>query len=204
MRFDLGVQTFNSNTLIAYACPRPPLTCGATGGQGLTVVSSTANVVLTERPQERNSFYWMAGLGAYALNDGPYEGAYTRFGWNGGGGIRFGSNIVIEFRYHRLINPRTTRGFVPIAAGFHSKKTKGPGGVPGLRHFVDPRRLVFLLRRVGRHHHLGRVVGHLGRVGRHLGRVGRHLARLIGLLAGGGAHGDERQGEDETLHAHSC
>jgi hypothetical protein len=48
----------------------------------------------------------------------PQYGAYSRFGWNAGGGIRFGSNVVAEIRYQGLLDPRETRGFIPIAVGF--------------------------------------------------------------------------------------
>ena len=86
-------------------------------GNDISVVSSTASVVLTEHPG-RNSFYWMAGVGVYAFTKTPSDGAYTRLGLNGGGGVQFGPNVVFEVRYHALIDPRTTRGFIPITLGF--------------------------------------------------------------------------------------
>lgn len=122
LRFDLGVQAFDqiARTYIDLVpCPPTPQPCGGyTRGTSLTAISSTASVVFNEYPRAKNSFYWIVGLGAYALNDVPIDGAYTRFGWNGGGGLRIGSTVLFEFRYHSLINARGTRGFAPIAVGF--------------------------------------------------------------------------------------
>lgn len=87
-------------------------------GNDLTALSTTASVVLRETPGG-NSFYWMAGVGVYAFTNTPSDGRYTRLGLNAGGGFNLGRNAFFEIRYHRLIDPRTTRAFVPITLGFH-------------------------------------------------------------------------------------
>lgn len=122
VRFDLGYQTFTRSKV--YSTPPclppsaggPPCAYQSVGGHDITALSSTASVVLRETPG-RNSFYWMAGVGVYAFTNTPSDGRYTRLGLNAGGGITFG-NAVFEIRYHGLIDPRTTRAFIPITLGF--------------------------------------------------------------------------------------
>jgi len=115
VRFDVGVQTFNGPT------PVVDLQCPPTGCQpsswSLTVVSSSASLVLT-KDLGANRVYWVAGVGGYALNDQPTTGRYTRFGWNGGVGVLMGKHGVAEVRYHGIIDPRESRGLIPIALGF--------------------------------------------------------------------------------------
>ncbi len=114
VRFDVGVQTFNGATPVA------ELQCPPTGCQrswSLTVVSSSASLVLT-KDLGANRVYWVAGVGGYALNDEPTTGRYTRFGWNGGVGVLMGKHRVAEVRYHAVIDPLGTGGFVPITVGF--------------------------------------------------------------------------------------
>jgi hypothetical protein len=121
MRFDVGVQTFSRSGVNVYTLPCSSPGC-ASGpirrGTGLTAVSTTASLVLPEHPRGKSSFYWLAGIGVYAVNDVAGDGAYTRFGLNAGGGFNLGHNAVFEIRYHGLIDPRTTRAFIPITLGF--------------------------------------------------------------------------------------
>jgi hypothetical protein len=120
VRFDVGVQTFPGNIRIQnFALPCRSPGCGtlSSGGESLTVLSGTTSLVLTKHLGAKNALYWIAGLGVYALNDKP-TGRYTRFGWNAGGGLRLGRNVVAEVRYDGLVDPRASRGFVPIAVGF--------------------------------------------------------------------------------------
>ena len=122
-RFDLGYQTFGRSTFY-YDTPCPPPSVNPTGcgggparGDDITALSTTASVVLTEHPG-RNSFYWVAGLGACAFTSTPSDGAYRKLGWNAGGGFNLGPNVVVELRYHGLFDPRTTRALIPITLGF--------------------------------------------------------------------------------------
>jgi hypothetical protein len=122
-RFDLGYQTFGRS--VVYTTPpclppsagAPPCGVGPGRGDNITALSTTANVLLTETPG-RNSFYWIAGLGVYALTRTPSDGAYRKLGWNAGGGFNLGRNVVFELRYHALIDPRTTRALIPVTLGF--------------------------------------------------------------------------------------
>lgn len=121
-RFDVGYQAFGRSTFYYTApCPPPsvdPRPCGGPArGDNITALSTTASVVLTEQPG-RNSFYWVAGLGAYAFTRTPSDGAYRKLGWNVGGGFNLGQSVVFEVRYHALIDPRTTRALIPITLGF--------------------------------------------------------------------------------------
>ena len=114
VRFDVGVQTFNGATPVTdIQCP--PTGCPP-GSWTLTVVSSSASLVLT-KDLGANKVYWVTGIGGYALNDEP-TGQYTRFGWNGGVGIVMGKHVVAEVRYHGMIDPRESRGLIPITLGF--------------------------------------------------------------------------------------
>jgi len=115
MRFDLGMQAFDPHYKVcSYPCyPQ------AVPSTSLIVVSSTANLVLAHRPLSESGFYLLAGLGAHWFAATPYnDGTYLKLGWNGGGGVRLGSKLFAEVRYHGLIDPRLTRGFVPITLGF--------------------------------------------------------------------------------------
>jgi len=119
VRFDAGLVTFSRQGFV-YTPPCVAPGCGALGstsGNALTAVSATASIVLAEQPG-RNTFYWMAGLGAYAVTNTPSGGAYRKLGWNAGGGFTLSSNLAFELRYHSLIDPRTTRAFIPITLGF--------------------------------------------------------------------------------------
>ena len=63
--------------------------------------------------RDRNAFYWMAGLGVYALSNDA-----SRLGWNVGGGLRLSRAFALDVRYHQLIEPKITRSLVPITFSF--------------------------------------------------------------------------------------
>ena len=114
VRFDVGVHGFSGEARVA------ALLCPTTGcpprSWNLTVMSSSASLVLT-KDLGANKVYWLAGIGGYALNDEPTV-RYARFGWNGGAGILIGKHGVAEVRYHGIVDPLGSRGFVPISVGF--------------------------------------------------------------------------------------
>lgn len=117
VRFDVGVQAFIGQThAVGYLCPAQGCQPRPLQGTSLTVLFSGASLVLN-KDLGANRVYWMAGIGGYELNDMP-TGHYTRFGWNGGAGIHLGKHVVAELRYHGIIDPRGSRGLVPIIVGF--------------------------------------------------------------------------------------
>ena len=122
-RFDLTYHHVGvAGTVIYSNCFAPGPGCGpfpTRTGNSLNVVSATAAVVIEEHPRARGSFYWTAGVGAYAVTESPYDGAYARPGWNFGGGARVNDKIFFDVRYHQLIQPTTFRYIVPVTVGFH-------------------------------------------------------------------------------------
>jgi hypothetical protein len=101
------------------------------------VLDVTTNVVYNSAPMASTSFYLIAGIGAY--NERQYDPAskesasVTRFGFNGGAGVRFRVlklEPFVEARYHNIIgaysfasgqlqyNRSQTFQFVPINVGF--------------------------------------------------------------------------------------
>jgi len=119
VRFDVGLVSFSRHEF-AYTppCIAPGCSGGGPGpGNAITAASATASVVLAEHPGQ-NTFYWIAGLGAYDVTKSARDGSYRRFGWNVGGGFNLGRNAVFELRYHGLVDPKTSRAFIPITFGF--------------------------------------------------------------------------------------
>jgi hypothetical protein len=84
----------------------------------ITVASATANIRYAEQRVAGAAFYWLAGVGVYAVAHSPGDGAYTRAGWNVGGGFRLRRSLFLDVRYHQLIRAKTTKSLVPVTLGF--------------------------------------------------------------------------------------
>jgi opacity protein-like surface antigen len=105
--------------------------------QSYRVLDLTTNAVYNFAPTASRSFYLIGGVGAY--NERQYDPAseesasVTRFGFNGGAGVRFRVfklQPFVEARYHNIVgahsfasgqlqyNRSQTFQFVPINVGF--------------------------------------------------------------------------------------
>lgn len=112
-RLETSIQHFggsNSGPICA-----PADVCFSGGGE-MTVVWAVANLAFTEQRDRRGSFYWTGGVGLYGVTASPRVGPYARYGWNAGGGLRFGA-VFVEVRYHGLLGGTRLRHLVPITAG---------------------------------------------------------------------------------------
>jgi opacity protein-like surface antigen len=95
----------------------------AAGGGSQTTTSGTLNVTY-RLPTVRSplSPYVIAGAGAYhlACSGGTACDATTRFGWNGGLGVRFAGlalHGLVEARYHRVALPGGDVSYFPLSLG---------------------------------------------------------------------------------------
>ena len=120
------------NSCVSAASNAPP-----PRAQSYRVLNVTTNAVYSFAPTASTSFYLIGGVGAY--NERQYDPAseesasVTRFGFNGGAGVRFRVfklQPFVEARYHNIIgahsfasgafqeNRSQTFQFVPVNVGF--------------------------------------------------------------------------------------
>jgi len=119
LQFEAGYVMFGKTPDLNYMTPclppsagQPPCYMVHVPGTRLELWSGTVNLRLMEQ-RDRNSLYWTAGVGAYALS---YDA--TRFGLNVGGGMRLSRAFALDVRYHQLIDAKTTRSLVPITVRY--------------------------------------------------------------------------------------
>jgi len=127
-----GVQPIIGGYLACLGCQ----TNAQPRAQSYRVLDVTTNAVYNFAPTASRSFYLIGGVGAY--NERQYDPAsaesasVTRFGFNGGAGVRFRvfkHQTFVEARYHNIIgahsfasgefqyNRSQTFQFVPINVG---------------------------------------------------------------------------------------
>jgi hypothetical protein len=120
LRFEGAFAAFGRSPDRTYYTPCLPPSAGAptcrppdrTTGTRLALWSGTINLQFTEQ-RDRNAFYWIAGVGAYALSNDV-----SRVGVNVGGGLRLSRAFALDVRYHQLIEAKTTRSLVPITVSY--------------------------------------------------------------------------------------
>ena len=122
MQFDLTYHRFQG-TRSTYITPCLPPSAGSPACGPVTTVtppnsvaSATVNFRYAEQRVAGAAFYWLAGVGVYAVAQ-SLDGSYTRAGWNVGGGFRLGRSLFLDVRYHQLIRAQTIKSLVPVTFG---------------------------------------------------------------------------------------
>lgn len=112
IRLDLSYDAFGRVGTYATFCPVPG--CPSSTGDRVKILSGGAHLAFLRH----SGFAWTAGTGVYHLFETPYDGSYTRPGWNFGFTTSMDRSVYFDMRYHGLIGPRrTTRGFTLFALG---------------------------------------------------------------------------------------
>jgi len=127
-----GIQPLRGSELTCLGCT----STGEPAAQRFRVLDLTTNVVYNFAPTSPTSFYLIGGVGAY--NERQTDGAsgedasVTRFGFNGGAGVKFRLGRLqpfVEARYHDIVGAHSfaagplgtgrsqTFQFVPINVG---------------------------------------------------------------------------------------
>ena len=113
VRFDVGYMYFAGGTYIIDYVDGS----SATQQASLKVLSASASVTVLDPPSVKRRISWIAGLGLYHVNDSQDGSRYTSPGWNAGMCIPISKSVSLDLRYHGLIRPTGTQGFVPISLG---------------------------------------------------------------------------------------
>lgn len=113
-RVETSLQHFGGLDDVPLCAPGDVCYSGA--GQ-MTIVSGGVTFVVAKQADTPGAFYGAGGLAVYAITDSPRRGAYTRLGWNFGGGVNLARTVYLEFRYHAPVGDRFWHRFVPITLG---------------------------------------------------------------------------------------
>ena len=107
VQFDVAYHSLGIDTDIADA-------------DDLSIISGTANAVLSVSNTGGVRPYLIGGVGLYRLDPGNGLDAMTEFGLNGGGGLEFGLagfSTFVEARYHSVFTEDENTNLIPVVFG---------------------------------------------------------------------------------------